>query len=60
MSIVATILWKNVILATPKDALNNVMLIKITQASQMISGKIVTVKADRCNFRSFLRPLNCH
>ena len=45
MSIVATILWKNVILATPKVALNNVMLIKITQASQMMSGKIVAVTA---------------
>ena len=56
----AAILWKNVILATPKAALNNVKLMKITQALQMMSGKIVTVIADRCNFRLFLRPLNCH
>ena len=49
----AAILWKNVILATPKAALNNVKLMKITQALQMMSGKIVTVTAIGVIFGHF-------
>ena len=48
----ATILLK-LPLATPKVASNNVTLIKITQASQMMSGKIVTVTAIGVIFGHF-------